>query len=67
MLVYESFTEEEIRIEAENFAEDADLPFPSFNEAMNVYLNSKPSTWRLISHCMFGSYTKHQFIWSTGE
>lgn len=32
---------------------------------IDIYLNSKPSTWRLISHTI--ANFQHWFIWQTGD
>lgn len=72
MLHFECLTIEDLRSEAQRLKEEStgDITLVSTAEAVNLYLNSKPGTWKLISHCMgspIDSRARFQFIWSTGD
>lgn len=81
MYRFETYSDGEIRAEAEEFVENENLPITSVEDAINIYINAKPGSWRLISHCtivipehpkkdafVFNlPEMKYQFIWTTGE
>lgn len=70
MYIYEEFSEIDLYHIAEDLVEDSALPVSTLTEAMNAYLNSQPSSWRLISHStksIIRSHITHQFIWATGD
>lgn len=60
----ETFSRDGICNEASKIAEEGEAT-TTFPEIMTLYVNSKPGTWKLISHAVENGL--HIFIWATGE